>query len=303
MPESRTKRKKVAKNLSYPRSLSIPYYPKNYRHKSTAIKILKILSRRQMLSTEEIANELVSRHSYSHARVKMIMSYLTELDYCEQYGVVINKNHTCPFCKESKTLLVKSDILESAIQRIESDRKAISDYQNKEGFDKNLYIICDKGFVVGKLISITCKSCKNSIPISPHFNDEYKIQQDKNGNLYKYWNLSYNGILVLLAMLKPMAKLSFIAKHTDHKIIELVNVLLHSRKKEHLDILYNALQETNLIKPNLQKVADDWLNETRNKLVKIKLNPQLDSSLFEYEKKYHHDIIYPNMQRYSVNIN
>lgn len=277
MPKSRTKRKNIVKKV---------YYPK--RNYPTAIKILHLLARKRILSTKEIADELGSKYSYSHKRVRLVMIDLAELDYCEHYRWVTNKNHICPFCKIPTKLLVKSDELEKAVERIENDRKAIEKYQKEESYDPNIYCVCESGFILGQLIHIKCNGCEKNIPIAPHFNDKYKIQQDK------YWVLSYNGILVLLVLLKSKAQSNFIAKNINHKIIELVYALLNSQKKQFVDMLYYILKETNMINPNLQKVADDWYKEIRTRILDLKLDEKLDHVLFEYREKHRLGIRYEN---------
>src|SRR3989442_10308565 len=129
-----------------------------------------------------------------------------------------------------------------------------------------------------------------------HFQDEYKILQDR------YWTLSNNGKLALFLLLKSKSLSNFIAKNIDHKIIELVDVLLKSQKKDLVKILYYNLQQTTISNPNLQKVANDWYIETRNKIFDMKLD-EIDNPLSEYTNKYRYAISSENVSRQNSSIN
>ncbi|OLB91879.1 MAG: hypothetical protein AUH25_01610 [Thaumarchaeota archaeon 13_1_40CM_38_12] len=268
------------------------YYPKKSR--TNAFRILKLLAQKGRLSTKQIAADLGTKWAYPHRRIKSIMTELEELGYCDEYRLILNTNALCESCKESKRFLVKGSSLSKGLETLANNIKFRDEASKKEGFDPTQWFSCKSGHVLGQLISPRCFACDTTV--MGHFQDEYKILQDR------YWTLSNNGKLALFLLLKSKSLSNFIAKNIDHKIIELVDVLLKSQKKDLVKILYYNLQQTTISNPNLQKVANDWYIETRNKILDMKLD-EIDNPLSEYKNKYRYAIFSENVSRQNSSIN
>ena len=88
MPKLRIRKKSKEKILYYPK--------KNYQ---SAISILKLLARENHLTTNKIAEKIGKRWPMPHGRAKILLKYLVELNYVEEFGFVSNKNHVCEKCE------------------------------------------------------------------------------------------------------------------------------------------------------------------------------------------------------------
>lgn len=234
------------------------YLPRNYK---TAIRILKLLARKRILSTQEIAEyrgeSNGSPFPHSHNRIKSQMERLTELDFCEQYGLVTNKNHICQLCDKSTSYFVKTKQLNEALKRIARDTVSVEKYHHMEIFDRNIYCVCKPDHVLGKLVSLRCKGCDNNTP--SNFEEEY------NNSKYRYWSLSDNGKLVLLTLLKPKSLNDFILENSDHKIINAIRILREHSEQKWVDILITKLKQHVKDDPNVSKIAIDWLDDQYRK--------------------------------------
>lgn len=269
MPKLRTKPKKLEKILYYPK--------KNYRN---AVRILKMLSKNQFLTTNDIAENLGKRWENPHSRTKLQMQYLVELGYCLEYGLVSNTKHVCNYCDKSTSYLVLLNSIESAIRTLEDNKKAREEFKrsNPEKFDPSNWFDCEEGNILGRLIWLTCSNCYKTV--EPHKEEQYKVRN------YHYWCLSDDGLYVALGLLKKETLYDFVERYKTDKILELVNILLKSQKKEFVDRLIASLKQTMKIDPNVEKMARSWFNELKGYLRSTQFDANKYPLLVDYYNKH-----------------
>lgn len=255
----------------------ILYYPKkNYR---SAVQILKLLAEKEPLTTQKIA-ELI-KTANNHHGTKLQLEYLASLGYCEDYCIVSNPDHICNHCKKTTNFLVKKDYLNSALAGLEKNHKLREQNSNKTDFNPDHYFKCRFGYVLGRLVGLTCKNCMKYV--ESHNDDEYKVYQDR------LWMLTQNGRFLFLVLFKNQKQYDFIKKYLTDKIFELVNVLMQSQEKHVVNRLIKKLKDEMVDTPNLQKITNEWYDDTFDQVMNSKYVSEIHAPLKEYQIKYYFD--------------
>lgn len=269
MPRSRIKPKKLEKILYYPK--------KNYR---TAVRILRLLSEYEFLTTNSISERLGKRWENPHSRTKTQMQYLNELGYCSEFGMVSNLKHVCDHCNKSTAYLVRLDSIKSSLRTLEDNKKQREEFKklNPEKFNPSNWFDCEEGNVLGRLIWLTCSNCYKSI--EPHKEEQYKIRD------YHYWCLSNNGLYVMLVLLKKDTLYNFVEKFKTDRILELVNVLLKSQKKEDVDRLVTYVKQAMKIKPIISEIVITWFNEVIGSIRQKEIDSSKYPLLADYQNEH-----------------
>ncbi len=250
-----------------------------YRKKSyqSAVRVLRFLAKTNFLSTNEIADKLDRNWGRPHSHVKLLMQYLVKLDYCKEYGLVTNPDHVCDNCKKSKRYLVEVDSIEFAINRQKENKKSRDKAEHDDDFNLENWFPFKEGYVVGQLIWLQCFGCNKGV--TAHSRDLYKILQDK------YWELSENGIFVLLTILKNDTLYNFIEKHNNIPTLKMADILLRSQNKEYVERLINSIKQTLQVKPKVMKTTQDWFDETSVEIRNMKDQKILSQKLKDYKKE------------------
>lgn len=255
------------------------YYPK--RNYANAIRVLKILSKDKLLSTEQLRKKLGKRDDYPHKRARILLETLMEFDYCRDYGSVTSNDQFCTNCEKSKKFLVSMDGLRGALSTLEQNAKERDIAKKEGGYKPKNWFHCEKGYVLGRLVWLNCINCDQHVEINTDRNDwpQYKIQQDR------YWSLTNNGKLVMFSLLKRNTLYNFIKRNTDQKIIELANVLLLSQKKDWVERLIKSIKNTMNFRPNVIDVVKSWYDEMKLKVFYLDIDSEQFPILDDYKKR------------------
>jgi len=252
------------------------YYP--YKDKRHVMTILNNLSSNAYVSTHEIANIIGKNRSHPQKRVTQVLNRLKEFDYVSDYRLVSNSNHTCNFCKNSTRYLVTTESLEGGIHTLKINMKRRDEAKNKPYYNSKDWFNCNKGYILGRLISMTCEECNMFVNDPTHFDEQYKIHPKR------LWTLTQNGELAILAILEGEKLYEFINTHVHNRIIELAKILLESGKKEYVKQLTYSLEFTLGSKSNLKSTGEEWYDETRNTIHDMKIDEEKFPALAKYQK-------------------
>lgn len=235
-----------------------PYYP--YRDKKHVKQILKMLAKDRFLTTHKIAESLGRKWEYPQNRVIQRMERLKNLGYCEEYNCVIGAEHKCG----SKRYLVENEKLEKGLKFVEENKK------------KGYGLVCKEGYMLGRLLyEKVCYECPERV--EPILDEEYKILNER------YWSLTSDGEFAVLPLLKEKNRHDFITNHKHNKVLNLMDILLKSYRKEHVKTLINYVEsESN--SPKLTTVAYKWYNDMNSLIMKWEVDSTRFPELAEYKR-------------------
>lgn len=256
----------------------ILYYPKKNYH--SAIGILKLLAENDFLTTNSISDKLGKKWEIPHSRIKFQMEYLVELGYCLEYGLVSNAKHTCDHCGKSYSYLIPTDSIKRALQNLSKNKKLRDEAKitDPEKFNPTQWFQCEEGNVLGRLIWLSCSNCYKTV--QSHGEEQYKIRN------YRYWSLSNNGLYVMLGILKKESLYKFVERFKTDRVLELINVLLKSQRKEDVDQLVTYLKLEMKIKSNVTKPVTTWFNEVIPSIRHKEIDPNKFPLLSDYKNKH-----------------
>ena len=255
----------------------ILYYPEPSR--PTALIILGILAKYDLLSTHNIGVKLCKKSPPSNTRLKKYLEQLIEYGYCTKYNTLSNANHNCDNCGKSTWYVTESEYFEKDLKIRDDNKKARDKAEKQEGFESKYYFPYQENYLYGELANfLTCLECGKWI--ESHKTEQYKIQK------YHYWSLSNNGRIAMLMLLNGDRLYRFIQKHKEKEFFELINVLLKSQKKELFNRVLHSIREAMRGSPNVYKIIDAWYRDTRRMIVNKDWNKDSHPLLFEFKEKY-----------------
>lgn len=225
-----------------PRSTdSLPQQTYPYRDHKLGLKILKILNKRNELTTNETRDGLGLHSPYSQKKVRTTLERLNELGYCEEYE---NKNKLTNWI--SLESLNKSKHMKDEFnpKKLKSNWEKINDFT----FHKNK----SSNYILARI----------TIDGKKQFCIENRIRR---------WKMSFKGKLLLLIFQKQNFR-KFIERNLNHIVIKRAKILLDSNKNELVDMLIHRLKQSYATGFNLETVANEWYNETTKSISKMNLN-------------------------------
>lgn len=262
------------------------YYP--HQDYKLAIRILKLLAKDTLQPTHKIADMLSkSPFTYPQKRVNKTMERLKELDYCEEYNLILGPEHRCNNSEKSRRYFIKNESLENRLKQIEKNKKKGSGLIPKDGYLPARLatpLICYGCSEPADFINPVDFKAPEKFIGPPYFlNNEYKILTERD------WSLSQNGELLMLGIIKGQKLYYFIAQHTDNKILELADILIHSQQIEKVKMLVKNLENMMKNIPNLGKIANEWYDYTKNRILRMKIDKTMYPLLAEYQTKLKQD--------------
>lgn len=250
------------------------YYPE--KDHVLASKLLKVLSNTPFSTTATLAEKCTKkRYAYSQKRILTTLSRLKELNYCSEYATVTRKEHVCKECEKSFRYFVERNDLDNALLNLKQNKTKRLKVENTKGYNPTQWFQCEDGYVLGRLVWLQCFNCGNHFDMKN--NDEYKI------GTYRYWNLSENGKFVMLALLQGSTQHDFIKMNNQNDVFKLLDILLHSQKKEIVTRLVYKIKQNILLNPVLTNIVQSWYKDILLLVSEIKCNPGLP--LYEYQKE------------------
>lgn len=252
------------------------YYPEPSR--PTALRILGILAKYDLLSTHSIGLKLCKKSPPSNTRLTKYLEQLIEYGYCIKYNTISNANHNCDNCGKSTWYVMETEYFEKSLKNRDGNKEKRDEAEKQEGFESKYYFPYQENHLYGQLASLTCLECGKWN--ESHKTEQYKIQQDH------YWSLSNNGIIAMLMLLNGDRLYRFIQKHKEKEYFELIDVLLRSQKKELFNRLLHSIRETMRGSPNVYKITDAWYRDTRKNIVNKDWDKDSQPLLFNFKDKY-----------------
>jgi len=250
------------------------YYPE--KDHILAFKLLGILSKHPFTSTVGLAEKCSKKlYTYSQKRTLTTLSRLKEMDYCIDYNTVSREEHVCNFCKNCSKYFEHYDSLNNTISLYAENKIEREKAKKQDNYDPQYYFHVTEGYVLGRQVNLRCFNCLEYVKSEKK--NEYKIGH------YRYWSLSENGKYVMLSLLHGSKLYEFIKQNNQDKIFKMLDVLLHSQKKEIVSRLIYKIKQNILISPVLTTVVDSWYNEILLTVFKIKCDS--NSLLYEYQKE------------------
>ena len=273
MPKAGTSRKTTKKQLYYPK--------KSYRN---AIRTLENLAKQDKMTTQSIADNLGKRWSYPHKRTNQTLENLVEFGYCQKFGVVYNLSHNCEYCNKSTRYFVDWKSLQTTITRIKDNNKNKIKAKKEVTYNPKEFFDCEDGYVLGRLLSLTCRECGKFIMQPNHKTEQYKPLQDI------YWKLSNNGKFAMLGLWSGNKLSKFIEKNVDIEIFELVNALLKSGNKELVNRLIRSVQKNMADDPNISKCIESWYDEIKTAIHTMPVDEKKHPELANFKKKHRFEL-------------
>jgi len=256
------------------------YYPE--KDHILASKLLKVLSKYPFSSTVILSEKCTKKgYTYSQKRILITLSRLKEMNYSSEYATVSRKDHVCNFCKKSTRYFVERNSLDNSIDILDENKIKREKAKKNKDYDPNHWFHCKDGCVLGRLIGLQCFNCKKHVESKK--NDEYKIGS------YRYWSLSKNGKFVMLALLQGSFQYDFIKQNNQNEVFKLLDILLHSQKKEIVTRLIYKIKQNIRIDPKLNNVVQNWYQDILPTIQK--LNVSKDLPLYEYQKEIEMEIL------------
>lgn len=238
------------------------YYPGNYP--CVAKKILLILASNSFLSSSDLVDIFTNspRNKYPHGRLTNILKQFLDIDYVSEFGVVTGPKHQCRF--RSRRYFFQVNEKGKIARVIETNSKV--EKRRKTG----PYTLKKIGH------GLICKQCKRFVLV--------KLRGNSKILTTRCWNLSFNGILVVLTLLDQDELWEFIKKY-DNEILKLAKILVRNQKKEDVDLLINRLRKVVKEEPNLIPIAESWYKEMKQKIPKFRINESRHQELARYKIK------------------
>lgn len=256
------------------------YYPG--KDHILASKLLKVLSKYPFSSTAVLSEKCTMRdYAYSQKRILITLSRLKEMDYCSEYATVSRKEHVCNFCEKSTRYFVERNSLDGSIEILDENKIKREKAKKNKDYDPKHWFHCKVGYVLGRLVWLQCFNCEKHIDSKN--DDEYKMGS------YRYWSLSQNGKFVMLALLQSSPQYDFIKQNNQNEIFRLLDILLHSQKKEIVTRLIYKIKQNIRIDPKLNNVVQNWYQDILPTIQK--LNVSKDLPLYEYQKEIKMEIL------------
>lgn len=255
MPKLGVKKRLVKKEVYYP-----------YRGYANTIRVIKLLGKSNYCSTKEIAEKIGGKTPHPHNRTLHLLEKLESLEYVNKFRLLLNKNHTCTYCKKSTRYLEREDNLVEELEFLAENKK------NNQG------LIANDEHVLGRLIYPTCFGCGQTAKDYDHLDDEYKVTN------YRYWSLSYNGLFANYHLLKGEKKYDFVKLNDGDKIFKMMKMLLQNQKKELVERLNYSLKQIYLIKPTVLNHIEEWYNDMVVKVSQMNISKTQNLEFSEYKK-------------------
>jgi len=213
------------------------------------LKLLRILSKRKECTTNEARDSLGVKFPYSQQKVRITFERLNEVGYCEEYE---NKNKLTKWI--SLESLNKSKYMKGEFnsKKLKSNWERINDYTFHKKQSSN--------YVLARI----------TVGGEKQFCIESRLRR---------WKISFKGKLLLLIFEKQSFR-KFIKKNLNYLVIKRADLLLNSNKKELVNMLLNRLKKSYSAGFNLEKIANEWYDETIQSISKMSIDkekyPELD---------------------------
>lgn len=237
-------------------SLNKQTYP--YRDHLLALKLLRILSKENELTTNEI-REKIGIRSPSQKKVRITFERLNELGYCEEH--------------ENTNKITKWMSLESL-----NKTKHMKSKFNPKRLGSNWERI--NGYTFHKLKSSNYISVQITVEGAKQFCIENRLRR---------WKISFKGKLLLLIS-DNQSFSNFIKNNSENPIIKRVQILLDSNKRELVNMLKARLKNSYHIGQDLGKIANEWYDETTQIISKMNLNKEMYPILTKLKLQINGDI-------------
>ena len=237
------------------------YYPyKNYRR---ALATIKLLAEKESLSINKIA-ELTGSDSF-YMGAKNLVERLIELGYCDEFGIISNKNHSCKHCKKSKKFLARVEDLYPLPEwkPLQKDKELEEFTPKKESHIK-------------RSIWVECLRCRKKFRSSKEI--KYTIYPDR------IINLSENGIFAVLVFLEGDSLHNFISKHKEREYMDLIYALMTSQEKVEVKSLFERIRNSVREDPDVMPIVHDWHSKIRKKVMSARNFLKIEQPLFNYQK-------------------
>ena len=239
------------------------YYPyKNYRR---ALATIKLLAEKESLSINKIA-ELTGSDSF-YMGAKNLVERLIELGYCNEFGIISNKNHSCKHCKKKKS--------KRFLARVE-DLYPLPEWKPLQK-DKELEEFTPKKEShIKRSIWVECLRCRKKFRSSKEI--KYTIYPDR------IINLSENGIFAVLVFLEGDSLHNFISKHKEREYMDLIYALMTSQEKVEVKSLFERIRNSVREDPDVMPIVHDWHSKIRKKVMSARNFLKIEQPLFNYQK-------------------
>lgn len=239
MPKQARKSVKPRKKLYYP-----------YRDYKLAQRILKIMTLEPYSSTKDIATKLGGKNNpYPQKRVNVTIGRLSDLDYCIEFGVVYSSNNSCIKCSKSNHFLIERSLLEQAKTSFQkSNNSKMKKIHGDHPFGDD----------------IICNGCGCSIELLD--NETYSILNEKR------FMLSKNGLLHTFVLFSENKNFKIIQETNWPRVFFVSKLLLKKQQKDLVKDLFHQIKNEALYKPNLEPLAEQWLQEIIQNLKKIPID-------------------------------
>ena len=237
------------------------YYPyNNYRR---ALKTFKELAKKESLSITGIIENTKSSNYFKSA--KILIERMIELDYCEEFGIISNKQNFCQNCNKSYRFLVRVRDLYPFYAW-----NPLKKYEKIETKPKKVTRI-------NRLVWAQCHTCHHTFRTSKEI--EYAVSQTR------MIKLSENGRFAMLAFLKGNSLYDFISKHKELRYMDLIYALMNSQKKNEVNILLKKIRDNILSDPNVMPIVREWCSNMNEKVVQTRYHLELEQPLVMYKKR------------------
>ena len=239
------------------------YYPyKNYRR---ALATIKLLAEKESLSINKIA-ELTGSDSF-YVGAKHLVERLIKLGYCNEFGIISNKNHSCKHCKKkkSKRFLARVEDLHPLPEwkPLQKDKELEEFTPKKESHIK-------------RSIWVECLRCQKKFLSSKEI--KYTIYPDR------IIKLSENGRFVVLVFLENNLFRKFISKYRKTLYMDLIYALMRSQKKAEVKILLEKIKNSVHEDPDVMSIVHNWHSKIRKKVMSARNFLKIEQPLFKYQK-------------------
>jgi len=245
------------------------YYP--YQDYISAQRCMKTLSFNKILSTHEISIKVSeTRNAWPQKRIKSSLKTLKNLGYIKSYRTIkAPQKHQCGFKRGSALYLMDENIVQRYLESIKNSK------------DPQAGKIIKNGFVPQKIrFPLYCKICGTSNPskIGKKIDaNEFKISK------YEYWELTFEGILIQLAVLRRKEIQKLVINFRGYPIIKLISILEQISQKFVVDQLIHELKSHVLQTPNLTKIANEWFYPTVDEFCAMKISKQKYPEIESYQ--------------------
>lgn len=231
-------------------------YP--YRDHKLALKILRILNKKQDSTTNEIRDNLGVKAPYSQKKVRDTLGRLNEIGYCQEVEDITKRTKWITLEELNKSKHFKGSFHPN---KLDNCWEKINGYTFQKKNSSN-YILC----------RITIEGEKQ-------FCVESRIRR---------WSVSFKGKLLILVFEKQSFG-KFIKENSNNIIMNLAQILLRSNKTELVNMLLDRLRRSYDAGFNLEKTANEWYEDTIKSISKMSLDkekhPELTNMKLEINER------------------